>query len=147
MNTNFLTSDALAYITHLVLHYTGTSGRTPNGYNNDLFHSSSHTTALSNALISLATLVPNLQYLAVNFYRHLLPAILASTDATEKDNFQDLLFLSTAMGKIVDMGCSIKLFAIWVDGTPRAELNFDKAPATIKKCLPRDLRSAFKKIE
>jgi hypothetical protein len=91
-------------------------------------------------------MTPNLEYLAVNFYHHLLPFILSSTKLADKDNFQDLLFLSTALCEISDLRKQIKVVALWINGVPMTELNFDRPAKNVKKSMARNLRNAFKKI-
>jgi hypothetical protein len=92
-------------------------------------------------------MMSNLEYFAISFYRPLLPSILSSTDPTEEDNFQDLLFLSTTLGKISELRRGVKILALWADGVPVAELNLNLPVGSIRKSMARNLRTAFKKIQ
>jgi hypothetical protein len=111
-----------------------------------LFGTSSHATSLASAIISIASICPNLSYLAINFYSHLLPSIISSTTSNDKDNFQDLLFLSAALSKISEARKGIKTFALWCDGSVKWDMNLDRPVDNIKKSVARDIRRGFERV-
>jgi len=126
----------------LVLVYHGI----PAAHNELLFSTESHTVALISALTSITTLTPNLKYFGINFYTPSLPIITASTTTDDKDNFQDLLFLSQAFTKLVDSHPKLEHCDLWLDGGVAHRMDWSRDKRNVKKAMARDLRRGFAKI-
>jgi hypothetical protein len=134
---------ATTRITHLVLNYTGTS----NIHNRLVFNTTSHITALTSAFTSITLLVPNLIFLAINFYSTAFPGIIISTECNKDAEFKGMRFLGHAISSIMETHSSFAFFSFWLDSDVKATIDFTgRSKRSIKKNLLRDLRRAFGKV-